>query len=208
MKNLISNNIDKFKFYENGDENLYDDFLKMWNNAKTSIFKFEAQQYYESDEEMYQCFINNDFDKLIKDLADYWNEEKIGLYKNIFKKKILFKRLHLVKKPLTEYLKSEYYSYVASELIGEKIKIIDKNTLVDLDEFEFLDFLIFDDTGMLMTEYDENNKIIGDWISYDKDLIYSITDVFLKGYNQGYNFRKMYKGNKNIEKRIIEKLNV
>lgn len=208
MKNLIKNNITKFVCFKDGDNNGDKLFLELWENSKNSIMKFETMQTYNVGEPSYDFFINSDFNGLVDDLISYWNEEKKGLYRKIYDKKIDFYRLHVIESPLSDYLKSEYYSYVASEFLGEKIKVIYKDNIDKADNIELYDFILFDDDAVFITLYNENFEPIEDWVTTDKILVKQLKKLFIKLFNQGINYRNMYKGIGTIEKNILDGLKV
>lgn len=206
MRNLIKNNIDKFYYFKDEDDKGYDAFIDMWNNSQNSILKFETLQFYNVDEPSYDCLINNDYDGLINDLVSYWNKEKKELYKKVYDREIDFYRLHIIEEPITDYLISEFYSYIASEKIGEKIKTINKNEVSD-SKYELLDFLVFDDYGLMITVFDKTCKPLGDWITYDKELVKEIKNLFFNIYKDAKDFHYMYNGNDYIKQKILNGLN-
>lgn len=202
MKSLIKNNENNFVYYEDSDELGYSEFLDMWNSSKKEICKFESLPFYATDEDIYKYYTSANYKSLVNDLVSYWNNEKNGLYKKVASKDLNFYRLHVIEKPINDYLISEYYSYIASEIIGEKIRVIEKNKISDL-KYNLYDFILFDDFGCMITEYDDNFMPLGDWITHDKDIVMELRNLFNELYGKGQDFHTMYDGDKSIINDII-----
>ena len=203
MESFIERNNSKFKFYYDYDENGYNEFLKLWNHSKDKILKLETQPFYQDDREMFESFIHSQSDDFVNYIVSYWNQERSKLHKNIVNNKISLYRLHIIKKPITDYLKSEYYSYIASSFLGEKVKVIDYKK-IDNFSLKYMDFMVFDEAGLMITLYNSQYCALGDYFCYDKEIIQYFKNIFLKLFNQSEDFHNMYCGSKMLENRIIE----
>lgn len=201
MKNLIKNNIDKFVFFDEERSDL--EFTKYWNNAKTHILKYEALQIYNVEEPSYEYYKHGQIASMVDDIVQFWKGEIVDNYKQIYDGKIKFYRLHSIVKPVSVYLQSEYYSYIASEYIGEEIRVIEKNSI---DSIELCDFMVFDNSAVMITEYNNNYEPVRDWFSTDPEIIQCISQIYFDVFNKAESYKSMFDSDKKIEDEIINEL--
>jgi len=201
MKTLIERNTDKFTFYEK--DSGYDVFKKFWVKSSNHILKLETRQIY-LGEDSFDFFVNGDLNAMVNDIAEFWADELNGTYRKIKNREVDFLRLHVVDFPLTDYLKSEFYSYIVSSRIGEQIKYVESNSVCS--EYTLLDFVIFDNLAIMITEYNENNEVVGDWFLEDQTIINKISCEFFSLFDKGKDYRGMYNSDNAIEALLLAKM--
>jgi len=89
------------------------------------------------------------------------NSDWQKILKNANKRRAKIKRVHVFKKPLSEYIKFEIESYKLNIKEGEEIYTIDK---IDFDDLKLkidFDFWLFDDNIVLKMYYDKGGKFLG-----------------------------------------------
>ena len=201
MKKLIEHSTDKFTFYEK--DSGYDVFKTFWDKSSKHILKLETRQIY-LGEDSFDFFVNGDLNAMVNDIAKFWADELSGTYRKIKNREVNFLRLHVVDFPLTDYLKSEFYSYIVSSRIGEQIRYIESDSVYS--EYALNDFVIFDNLAIMVTEYNENNEVIGDWFSEDQTIISKISCEFFSLFDKGKDFRGMYNSDNATEALLLAKM--
>ena len=133
-------------------EKIWDRF---WNEMQDEFFKLEVLQYYDEDyssslQEWLKGNKKKSLDLALKEFPP-WAEGKE------FVKKI---RVHIVKKPLTPYLRWEIELYKINNipLVGEEVFLLDAIHTKDL-EIPKGDILIFDKKKVIANSYDNRGKL-------------------------------------------------
>ena len=130
-----------------------------FNNAKVSMFRFEALQNYDVG------------------VDDMSNEQMIPWWDFIKEKTdagVKMQRVRLIKYPLTEYTKTELIIHKKSVMYGDDIRTIDDDDFQKLKsemlhaanlDINLKDFWLIDDRVCLQMQYDENGK----WLGFEVD---------------------------------------
>lgn len=129
---------------------------KFWNELKKNWFKVEVLQYYSFDEgESLQAWMAGDKEKSLKLIKKDpgWMQGKENV------KKV---RIHVVERPLTEYIKweIEYYKYVNIPKVGEEIYLLNKDKAGGI-ELPQGDTMIYDDEKVIENIYDKQGNYLG-----------------------------------------------
>lgn len=135
-----------------------------FNNAKVSMFRFEALQVYDvgvddmSDEEMipWRAFV----------------KEKV-------ESGVLMQRVRLLTYPLTDYTIRELEIHKKSVVCGDDIRTVDSEIFNRLN-IEAKDFWLIDDEVCLEMNYDESGKWLGFEMSNDIEKYIKIKEVLLR----------------------------
>jgi len=141
---------------------------ELWPTLKSQYFMLETlQEYSEVDNPAYVSFLEGDFDKskelMAKSIGNYKES-----YNSLFKKGADFIRVHIVKMPLSSYLKDfELQSYKISTTYGERILIADIKEIGE-DVNNISDFLLFNGKIAMVHDYDDKGLLIGGWLVKDK----------------------------------------
>lgn len=196
MKEILDEIINKSTFIDSSEE--FDKiFDKTWKKVKKSFCKLEVEQYYECDiDEAYYDFVNNKYEKLIQNLINYSKED---WPKEL--KKLNTKRLHILEKPLTDYIKYEMYYYLINENNGENIRCITDYKLLD----GLTDFIIFDDKEIIINIHDAFGLHLYSYYYKDNsDLIKKLLIKYNEIYELAKHYSKFYKFNKKVIKSLKE----
>jgi hypothetical protein len=179
-------------------------FVESWNQAKNLILKLETLMDYclDHNNSDYIFFIQDSTDAFIRELTSYWNSEARESYKRLTRGELSFKRLHTIEQPLSKYIEYEYYSYVASEVLGEEIRIIDKSNTLAGDKLNE-DFVIFDGYEMYIQDYGEKGNLHGAWHVTDSAVIACRITQFDTAFAKAENYRKLFDGDVNIISGIV-----
>ena len=137
-------------------DNSRHDFDDVFDSFKHSAFRLEALDTYRDVEEA------SDFERFLKGElfpesknAEWcaWVQEQTNLSKEV-------QRVHVVSMPLTPYMRFEIdWRYIFNESAGERIYIIDRSKLPDL-EFPLKDFWLFDDNILFEMSYDSEGRFL------------------------------------------------
>lgn len=129
-------------------------FDAAWDRLSQRFFKFECQQYYdEGADGPYHDFVRGDHEALVEHLTALRRED-LPFFQQARDRGAHFVRVHAIVKPLTEYMKYEFYSYSISELLGERILTIDLSVAETIAGASLQDFLLFDGSVLFAQTYD------------------------------------------------------
>ncbi|MBI4040208.1 hypothetical protein HY389_02540 [Candidatus Daviesbacteria bacterium] len=128
---------------------------KFWNETKEEWFKVEILQDYTAEDNgpSLQTWLNGNKEKAIRlMLKDAGEQEWVKQAKDAPFKKI---RIHIVEKSYTPYLEweIEHYKYLNIPLGDEKVYLVDKKDVKDLD-LPNGDFMVFDQKKVARNYYD------------------------------------------------------
>lgn len=160
-------------------------FNMAFKNLKKTFIKLEAKQYYKCDMDVnYYNYIDGNHKYLINTFKEFYNDWPSLLET---KRNIKFKRLHLITKPITNYINYEMYFYLMNEKAGENIKLLDfKNNIDEID-----DFMIFDDNEIIINCHDLNGEYLKSYYyNGDKKLIRDLTKKYNELYERGSNYKE------------------
>jgi len=129
--------------------------LKYFKNFKKYAFRLELLQRYDVEDEKESFLKFIDSGKVLNINSDWYK-----LIKESIKRNVVIQRVHVVKLPLSDYIKFEVGIYKKNIKAGEEV------SLIDLDQFNKLnlginfDFWLFDDEIVLKMNYDKNGKFL------------------------------------------------
>lgn len=132
---------------------------KFWGETKKEWFKVEVlQDYsYEDSGPSLKAWLKGDKEKAIRLMMEKIDSNE--WVKMAGKKPFKKIRIHIVEKPYTPYLEWEIEAYkkVNIPLAGEKVYLVNKNKILDL-ELPDGDFMIFDQKRVVKNYYDKSGK--------------------------------------------------
>lgn len=128
--------------------------MDYFNTFKKSAFRVETLQKYNVNEEQegFANFLNHGI------LDNNLNNDWYDIIKKAKNRGASITRVHLIKLPLTDYLRFEIELYKLNEKYGEEIFILIDNQT----EKQINDFWLFDDEFVLDMQYSDDGKFI-DW---------------------------------------------
>ncbi len=177
-------------------KDLYILFDKLLNKTKKSFNKLEIEQYYKCDmDENYENYINGNYDALIKVFDNFSKDWAYTIKDNIE-----FKRLHLINKPITQYINYEMYFYMINEKAGEKIKCLDFDKSGIRYE-EVSDFIIFDDNELIINCHNKG-EYLKSYYCNDKVMIRKLLKEYETLYSKAIDYKKIV----NLDKNLITKM--
>lgn len=127
--------------------------INYFKNFKKYAFRLELLQKYDVYEE------KDDFNNFLKtgkinvDLSEWSNIVKSAVLRNA-----VMNRVHVVRYPLSDYLRYEFLGYKYNLDFGENIFILDSK---EYNNEINSDFWLFDDEILLELKYDFNGKYLG-----------------------------------------------
>ncbi|MCX8074879.1 MAG: hypothetical protein N2749_04755 [Clostridia bacterium] len=178
-------------------------FDEYWYGIKKSFKKFECLQYYDESEDCaLKHLLNNDLNAFANKLHSTKVSEKKD-YIEALSKGIVLQRLHFVEFPISSYIEFEYYSYYITSSLGENIFFDDISKHKDI--YPLNDFMIFDNSNLLMNHYDSNGKLVGAWnLTDNKELIIKeITDWYDISISKSSDYKQICTPKKEILELII-----
>ncbi len=199
MKDILEKIIEKSTYIDTPEE-LDKVFNKSWKKIKKSFYKLEVEQYYECDiDEVYNDFINNKYEKLIENLIKFSNDWPKELRKI---SNLDIRRLHILEKPLSDYIKYEMYYYLVNEKNGENIRCIKDSKTTD----GINDFIIFDNKEIIINIHDASGVHIYSYYYKDNsNLIEELLIKYKEIYEKAKHYSEFYKFNKKVMKILKEK---
>ncbi len=129
--------------------------LEYFRSFKKYAFRLEVLQNYIVEDEKAEF---NEFLKSGKVKMDKSWEEIITSAK---KRKAKMQRIHVIRLPLSNYLRFEIAAYKLSQKAGEKIFLLEEGKFRKLKNKISNDFWLFDDKVALRMKYDESGKYVG-----------------------------------------------
>jgi hypothetical protein len=134
-------------------------FDSAWDSLSVRFFKFECQQFYnEGAASPYHDFLAGDFDSFVRKLVDARREDA-PFFEQAKARGTSFVRIHAINEPVSDYLKFEFYSYCLSELLGERILVVDHSQAEMLAGGTLKDFQLFDDHTLLVQDVVDGTNV-------------------------------------------------
>jgi hypothetical protein len=137
---------------------LYDDELEKFfdEHFEKSLFRLEVLDFYEPDREQFELYQSGksgpDLDRR-KPWLDYIKSEADAGHS--------MRRVHIVRSPLSDYLKFECeWGYAYNVQAGEQIRILDRAEKPLGDDVILEDFWIFDDKYVVVMHYDDKGAFV------------------------------------------------
>ena len=132
---------------------------KYWDEMQKEWFKVEVLQDYSAEDNgpSLQAWQSGDKTKSIELLKSTDTNEWIKACQSKVNNGISLIRIHIVDEPYSKYLEweMEAYKYINKPLCGEKINIIPRSKINDLD-IPKGDFMIFDNKRVVVNNYSDN----------------------------------------------------
>jgi hypothetical protein len=155
-------------------------FGESWRGIRSQLYKVEAwQTYQEPQTESLHAFQRGDFGA-VEQLILAEAEIDGFVYEDVRTKDIPFVRLRLVKKPLSAYLRWEFWNYEVRERLGETVLVIDRTEDgKPLPNSSLFDFLLFDDRAALVHDYGTDGLQVGGWLVSSEAVLARLTEVAL-----------------------------
>jgi len=154
-------------------------FERSWESLKSQFFKLESRQSYEEPgDPSFEAFLRGDH-AVACNLVVQRMQEQAPLYEDVRTKGIRWVRVRIVQLPLSDYIAQyEFAAYRESSRLGEEIRFVDEESLSRrLREKGLIDYLEFDDSVVLVHNYDDQGLQHGGWIIEAPDAIERIQAV-------------------------------
>ncbi len=155
---------------------------KYFKNFKKYAFRLELLQKYDVsfEEENYNNFLETG--KVNHESNKEWHD----IIKDAKQRGAEMSRVHVIKKPLSDYLKFEFEMYKGNQKAGEEILILKEEYFKSLDVDIYFDFWLFDDEVVLKMEYNKYGK----YLAYQK--LSNNIDKFISLKNKLLNISKKF----------------
>jgi hypothetical protein len=149
---------------------------KLWNNTQFEFFKCEVRQCYEepTEIELLDLFRANKFDEL-RCLLQQDVDTEGSIWREAKSRGIRFIRIHVLCKPLSDYLLFELEAYKIQSVAGEEIYLVPWESIDASLQVELRDFMLFDRKYALVPSYDQQNKLSGGLVTDEPDQIRRIS---------------------------------
>jgi Family of unknown function (DUF6879) len=131
-----------------------DDLRSLFENATRSVFRLETLQGYDApgEAERVQAFMSG---------QESWrrpaDDESLRMIRETTAQGIVWSRVHVLEKPLTDYLRFELAAYHENETAGEAVWIADRGAHPDLAGLRE-DFVLIDDRAGVLFRYDQAGR--------------------------------------------------
>lgn len=173
-------------------------FDEHWDKMSRRFFKYEGLQAYdEGPESAILSYVSGNLGEFAEHLKSAREEDK-PFFESAKRRGTEFFRVHAVCQPLSTYMEAEFYSYVLSERLGERIHYVFEETVRSEIGFFPPDHILFDDTFALVHDYDVNGRLVGGWGVSGKDSLVAISEISSKLLEMGTPFRQLYQGRPEI----------
>lgn len=131
--------------------------IDYFNNFKKYAFRLELLQKYtvEEEKEILEHFLKTG--KLKKKEMGEWYK----IITNAIERGTIMERVHVIKKPLTDYLRFELESYKLTTKNGEKVFLLSQEEFNKIKTSISSDFWMFDDKIVLKMNYDKEGRFLG-----------------------------------------------
>ncbi len=174
-----------------------DKYDKLWfeyTNAGVFARKLEFLQSYAFIDDN-EDFNQGRYDKFADFLKEF-NEYALGGKENV-------KRLHFVKRPLNNYLKMEFYTYLINSKHGQEVRINEDRSLFPEKVY---DFVLFDNGNLFLLDFGKNNdRWVGAWRVTDKTAIKEVAAWYDGVYKKSVDCKNLMKPDEAIIKLMKER---
>jgi hypothetical protein len=152
-------------------------FDQHWELMTKRFFKFEGLQFYdEGPDGMLKPFQEGKYEEFGNKLKAARAEDE-PFFATAKERGCSFVRVHAARTPFTSYMQAEFYSYVLSEQLGERIYYLAEEVLKSQLGFVPPDYICFDSDCVLVHDYNENGTRKGGWAIEDHQVISSVEDL-------------------------------
>jgi hypothetical protein len=173
--------------------NLFD---KHWEMMSQRFFKYEAlQSYDEGPESACRAYMAGDVSLMVDRLKAAYGEEE-PFFSSARRRGVSLLRVHAAELPLSLYMQAEYYSYILSERLGERILYLNRQG--DGPQNRIPDFVMFDTLQVLAHDYDETGLLRGAWSITDPANLKAIEHLADTVTSLGVPFRELWSGDSKI----------
>lgn len=131
--------------------------IDYFNNFQKYAFRLELLQKYtvEEEKEILDHFLKTG--KLKKKEMGEWYK----IITNAIDRGAIMERVHVIKKPLTDYIRFEMESYKLTTKNGEKVFLLSQEEFDKIKSPINSDFWLFDDKIVLKMSYNEEGRFLG-----------------------------------------------
>lgn len=134
-----------------------------WDNAARQFLKVEVLQAFEEPgDPSYEALRRRDFKEAVRLVRERVAAQE-GMYREGIRRGMEIVRLRVVEWPLTEYLRYEIMAYVVAETIGERVLVIERESLRPEVERELREFNMFDQRIAFLLDYTPEGLFRGAW---------------------------------------------
>ncbi|MEK6925371.1 MAG: DUF6879 family protein [Nanoarchaeota archaeon] len=128
-----------------------------FSNFKKYAFRLELLQKYtvKEEEELFKHFLKTGETK------EEGREDWVEIIKSAVQRGAVMERVHVIKQPLSDYLKFELEAYKLNIKNGEKISLLSQEDFNKIKTNINSDFWLFDDKIVLKMSYDKEGRFLG-----------------------------------------------
>ena len=164
----------------------YGDYWEKFDKEGIRARKLEFLQTYDFIDGN-EDYDNKNYDGFVKYLKEF-HEGAWGGKDNIT-------RIHYVEKPVNEYLKMEYYTYLVTASYGQDIRITYDRSLFPKKVY---DFVLFENGHLFLLDFGNNDTWNGAWHITDKKILKEVADWYDEVFAKCKNFKSMIRPNKEL----------
>lgn len=136
---------------------------KLWNSMKEEWFKIEVLQDYsaEDDSPSLRAWKDKDRQKSIELMKENTNREWIEKAHKTIKKGVKLIRIHIVERPLSQYVEweIEHYKNINTSQVGEQVFLVEKPDIKNLN-LPKGDIMLFDRKFAVANTYNANGLMV------------------------------------------------
>jgi hypothetical protein len=146
-------------------------FDTLWRKLKKRFFKLECEQFYNvPDDPCFRAYQAGDIGTATR-LFRASLKEDYKYLDDIARKNLDYTRVHVLEKPLSEYILFELKTYEVSACYGQRVFLIENQFAQELGMQEQADFMIFDSYALLVLKYDSSGSREEVFLSEDRTFI-------------------------------------
>jgi hypothetical protein len=140
----------------------------LYRTCRVSARRLETLQHYDvsGDEERWRAFLAGEpLPPPRQGKAD-----DLALIADLRKRGRQIGRVHVVDRPLSDYVRYELAVYVENAAAGEGVRIADRSAHPELEGLA-QDFAIFDSETVVLFDYDDNGRVRGYRVADDRETV-------------------------------------
>jgi hypothetical protein len=146
--------------------------VDLYRTARVSAWRLETLQHYDvpGDEGRQRAFhAGEPLPAPRQELQD-----DMRLIADLRRRGVQVGRVHVVDRPLSDYVRYELAVYAENVAAGEDVRIADRSAHPELEPLT-QDFAIFDrerqHPGVILFDHDGNGKVAGYWVTFDRKTV-------------------------------------
>ena len=170
------------------------------------FIKYEALQFYDegSDSPLFD-FTAGDYETFVDRLTVSRSEEK-PFIKSVIDRGVSRSRLHRAVLPMSDYMQFEFYSYLFTSAIGEKIRYVEDSAAESSIGSGLSDFVCFDRRLILAQIYDSGGSLEGAYRIESQDAVSSVCEAYDALKELSVDFREFFTPNEELVANINARL--